>query len=116
MTIVPLSQIVLLLLLGAGTNSPSPIIEGYLPVLTALVCLQLALVTYWYGKLRSFNDGVHWGYLLLLPLTGVLLVALDFYSALLVITGAELTWKGRSYKITRPKMPPEPVSWETLNR
>jgi len=116
MLVLPFVQLALLALLAPTGILQSIYISqygpGYVLVLTFLVCLQLAIVAFWYGKIRSFHEGAGWGYFLLLPLTGILIVALDLYTAALGLTGFEQNWKGRIVKVTLPKVPPDPVPWQ----
>lgn len=83
----------------SGVSAPD------LTSLAGLAALQLGLVLAWFLRVAPHYRGLSWWCFPALPVGAVIVLAAYLYSAYLVVTGAQVRWRGRSYTVTRLKLP-----------
>ena len=79
----------------------TPELQSVLP----FVGLQFVALLAWEVRLATHFERLGWLYYLLLPFSGLILCACYLHSAFLVLSGAEVNWKGRKYSVSRLKLP-----------
>ncbi len=92
----------------AGGNPPH--IFLYIAPLVAIEFIGMAA---WYGHTKQFYDGAKWSHFFLLPLGCVIFTAIYLRSAYLVLSGNNVSWKGRHYRVNSHKTI-EPQPGETV--
>jgi chlorobactene glucosyltransferase len=73
--------------------------------LVPLVGIQFAALMAWRARIGTHFERLGWTFLPLLPVSGLILCACYINSAFLVLSGAEVNWKGRKYSVSRLKLP-----------
>jgi len=76
-----------------------------LHTLGPLVGIQFAALLAWRVRIATHFENLGWAFFLLLPVSGLILCACYLNSAFLVVSGAEVSWKGRKYSVSRLKLP-----------
>ncbi len=111
----------ILLLINGAVISPfvhlgilvAGIIGGHPPhifqYIAPLVAVEFIGLAAWYGRTKQFYVGVNWNHFLLLPLGCVMVTAIYLRSAYLVLSGNNVSWKGRQYRVNSHKtVEPQP--------
>ena len=80
-----------------GDYSPSLIL------LTELVACQFITLAVWWRLTQEHRSGVNWGGFFALPLGGIAVTALYIHAAYLVLSGSQVNWKGRHYRVNTSK-------------
>lgn len=78
---------------------------GELHTLAPLVGIQFAALLAWRVRIATHFEPLGWAFFPLLPVSGLILCACYLNSAFLVVTGAQVNWKGRKYSVSRLKLP-----------
>lgn len=90
---------------GVLSGNP-PHIFMYIAPLVAIEFIGLAA---WFGRTKQFYVGVNWNHFLLLPLGCLMVTAIYLRSAYLVLSGNNVSWKGRQYRVNSHKtVEPQP--------
>ncbi len=71
--------------------------------LTQLVLTSLVVLICWYKRTSTHFEGLESRHFLMLPLGCMVLSMLYIHSAYLVLTGREVNWKGRKYRVNSAK-------------
>lgn len=102
-----ISPFVHLGILASGCLSGNPPhIFLYIAPLVALEFIGLAA---WYARTKQFYEGVKWNHFFLLPLGCMMVTAIYLRSAYLVLSGNNVSWKGRQYRVNSHKtIEPQP--------
>ncbi len=74
-----------------------------LVILSQLVALQFLMLVFWYGLTQEHRSGVNWLNFFTLPLGSVVTSGLYFHAAYLVLSGTQVNWKGRRYRVNASK-------------
>ncbi len=102
-----ISPFVHLGILTAGILSGNP--PHIFLYIAPLVVLEFIGLAAWYGRTKQFYTGVHWKHFFLLPLGCVMVTAIYLRSAYLVLSGNNVSWKGRQYRVNSHKtIEPQP--------
>jgi chlorobactene glucosyltransferase len=97
MPFIQLATIIGLWIAGGPTND--------LMALLPMMAVQFGALLAWRVRIATHFERLGWLFYPLLPFSGLILCACYINSALLVVTGAEVSWKGRKYSVSRLKLP-----------
>lgn len=81
----------------SGDCSPS------LTLMTELICCQFVTLAAWYRLTQEHRLGVKWEGFFLLPVGGLAVTVLYLHAAYLVLSGSQVNWKGRHYRVNTSK-------------
>jgi len=96
--LMPFLQLAMLVALAVAGET-----DGAFPTMVGLVSLQLLILFVWYRRTSHHYDGVSLRHFLLLPLGSITVTALYLHSAYLVLSGGQVNWKGRHYRVNSAK-------------
>jgi hypothetical protein len=81
----------------SGDYSPT------LTILTELVSLQLITLGVWWRLGQEHRTGTNWLGYFTLPFGGIAVTVLYIHAAYLVLSGTQVNWKGRKYRVNTHK-------------
>lgn len=81
----------------SGDYSPT------LTLLTELVAAQFVTLAVWWKLTQAHRAGINWAGYFTLPLGGIAVTALYIHAAYLVLSGSQVNWKGRHYRVNTHK-------------
>lgn len=94
-----------ILFAGVAGGDPPHIFQYIAP----LVAIEFVGLAAWFGRTKQFYVGSTWNHFLLLPLGCVMVTAIYLRSAYLVLSGNNVSWKGRQYRVNSHKtVEPQP--------
>jgi chlorobactene glucosyltransferase len=71
--------------------------------LLVLILAEFAILALWFSKTSDHMSGISWKNFFLLPLGGLAVTVLYFHAAYLVLSGSQVNWKGRKYRVNTSK-------------
>ncbi|MBC7996484.1 MAG: glycosyltransferase [Leptolyngbya sp.] len=78
-----------------------------------LVGIELFMLAAWFGNTKRYYDGVTWLHFFYLPLGCMMVTAIYLRSAYLVLSGNNVSWKGRQYRVnSHSTIEPQPADTE----
>lgn len=76
---------------------------AYLTELITLVTTQFVILLFWFARTTDHHAGVSVRHFFLLPLGAIAVTVLYLHAAYLVLTGGQVSWKGRRYIVNTSK-------------
>jgi chlorobactene glucosyltransferase len=95
---VPYVQLVLV-----ASRALSGDVSPNLQLMESLVAIQFAVLAVWWRVTQEHRAGVNWLGYFQLPLGGLAVTALYVHAAYLVLSGSNVNWKGRQYRVNTSK-------------
>jgi chlorobactene glucosyltransferase len=92
--------------------APQVVPVEFLPVAIGCVVTQFISMTIWFKASSIYYRGIQWHHMFLLPLGSLMVSAIYVTSAYLILTKAQVKWKGRTYSVNAdnaidaPRAPP----------
>ena len=99
-SLAPFLQLLLIACMALSGKEESLIIaERLLPLLAA----EFAILVLWFRKTSQHYAGIGWRNFFLMPFGGLAVSVLFFHAAYLVLSGSQISWKGRRYVVNTTK-------------
>ncbi|HEY9786451.1 MAG TPA: glycosyltransferase [Candidatus Obscuribacterales bacterium] len=77
--------------------------DYFTPLLTVVVVAQWAFLAVWFWLTGEHRQGAGWPYFFLIPAGAIAVTALHLHAAYLVLSGSQVSWKGRRYTVNTSK-------------
>jgi len=71
--------------------------------LLPIVAIEFGILYLWFKKASQHHVGIDWRNFFLMPFGGLAVSALFFHAAYMVLSGSQISWKGRRYVVNTAK-------------
>jgi chlorobactene glucosyltransferase len=88
-------------------------ITPHLQSLTLVVAMEMLILFAWFRRTSTHHAGINWSHFFLMPFGALAVTVLYLHASYLVLSGGQVNWKGRRYRVNTSKTI-QPVSSSKL--